>query len=89
MLYILTLVLRDAFRGGTIDKYDELLNDVVLGVAKVIFIVKSVCENHEIITFTCVSKHQQQRVIFIVFSLALDFLSLLPLKKNSVKFQRE
>jgi len=55
--YILTLALRGAFGGGTIDKDDELLNDVVLRVAEVIFIVESVRENHEIITFTYVSKH--------------------------------
>jgi len=41
VLYILPLALRDAFGGGTIDKDDELLNDVVLGVAEVIFIVVS------------------------------------------------
>ena len=57
-----------------IDKNDELLNDVVLEVAEVIFIVRSVRENHEIITFTYASKHQQRCVIFIVLSLALDFL---------------
>ena len=55
---------------------------MVLGVAKVIFILGSVRENHGIITFTCASKHQQRRVIFIVFSLA-------PSKKNSIKVQRE
>jgi len=76
MLYKLTLAFRDAFGDDTINKDDELLEDVVLEVAKVIFIVGSVRENHGIITFTYASKHQQCCVIFIVFFLALDFLSL-------------
>jgi len=80
--------LRDALGGDTIDNDDELLNDVVLGVAKVIFTVGSVHENHGIITFTCASKHQQWRVIFIVFTLALDFLSHTPPEQNSVKVQK-
>jgi len=48
VLYILTLALRVVFGGNKIDKDDELLNDVVFGVAKVIFIVESVRENHGI-----------------------------------------
>jgi len=79
------LALRDVFGGGTIDKDDELLNDVVLEVAKVIFIVGILRENHGIITLTCASKHQQWRVIFIVFALALDFLSLTPPGKKLSK----
>jgi len=70
------LALRDAIGDGKIEKDGELLDDVVLEVVKVIFIVESVRENHEIITFTYASKHQQRCVIFIVFSLALDFLSV-------------
>jgi len=42
------LALRVVFGGDTIDKNDEILNDVVVGVAKVIFIVGSVRENHGI-----------------------------------------
>jgi len=64
------LALRGAIGDGKIDKDDELLDDVVLEVVKVIFIVESVRENHEIITFTYASKHQQHCVIFI-FSLSL------------------
>jgi len=45
------------FGGGTIDKDDELFNDVVLGVTE---------------------------VILIVFSLALDFLSLTPSEKKKL-----
>jgi len=82
VLYILPLALRDVFRGGTIDNDDELLNDVVLGVAEVIFIVGILRKNHGIITLICASKHQQWRVIFIVFALALDFLSLTLLGKK-------
>jgi len=38
--------LRGAFCSCTIDKDDELLNDVVLGVAEVIFNLGSVRQNH-------------------------------------------
>jgi len=77
--------LRDAFGSGTIDKDDELLNDVVLGVSEVIFIVGCVRENNGIITITFASKHQQWRVIFIAFSLFLDFFSLTPSEKKMSK----
>ena len=38
--------LRGAFFSGTIDKDDELLNNVVLGVPEVIFNIGSVRQNH-------------------------------------------